>query len=366
MNRLARLIALLLMTLAVSASAHAQAAPTPLTYGVGATGRIDGRAVFQRYTFDGLRGEFVRATLTVNSGDLDPVLTLSDPNGAVLISRDEGESAGELIISLRLPRSGAFGLTVARFGFAYGTTSGAYTLRVDRLGVSAESGSGLRYGDTVANAITDDMPEVYYSFRAEQGDLVTLAMRRDGGDLDPLLRIVDANRNILVEADDWQGTPDARVERWQVPAGGQYLIVATRYGDAAGRTSGQFLLTLDRIPDSALGSGADLAIQLTRGQPSERDLSAARFEVWYTFEASAGETVTLSLQRMNGSLDPFLVLLGPDLSELASHDDIVDGQQRDSLIENFPIPADGKYYVIATRYERAAGTTIGRFRLRLD
>ncbi len=358
-----KIILALLFLLSLPTFAQGADSPTALTYGVGVTGRLDNRAPFQRYGFDGLRGEFVRVTLTITGGDLDALLTLSDPDGGLLLTRDEDIKVGQLTAQLRLPRSGTFTLTAARFGFAYGTTSGTYDLQVDRLGVSAESGSGLRYGDTVANAITDDAPEVYYSFRAKQSDLVTLIMRRDGGGLDPLLRIVDANRQILVEADDSQGSSDARIERWQVPADGQYLIIATRYGEAGGRSSGQFLLTLNKIPDSALGSSPDLAIQLITGQPAERDLSAERYEVWYAFEAGAGERVTISLARVNGSLDPFVVLLDPNLNEIATHDDIVDGKERDSLITAFNIPADGKYYVLATRYERSAGTTIGRFRL---
>lgn len=360
------LLTVLMVCFALPVLAQGAAAPTPLTYGAGVAGRLDNRTPFARYAFDGLRGEFVRVTLTVTTGDLDAMLTLSAPDGGVLLVRDEDAEAGVLTAQLRLPSNGAFGVTVARFGFAYGTTDGGYSIQVDRLGVSAESGSGLRYGDTVANAISDAVPEVYYSFRAKQGDLVTLIMRRDGGSLDPLLRVVDANRTILVEADDSNGLPDARIERWQVPADGQYLIVATRYGEAAGRTAGQFLLTLNKIPDSALGSSPDLAIQIQRGQPAERDITAERYEVWYSFEARAGEKISVSLVRVNGSLDPFVVLVGSDLTELASHDDLVDGKERDSLIENFTIPADGKYYVIATRYERAAGTTIGRFRVSLS
>lgn len=359
------LCAVVLMLVLCAAPLSAQPAPTPLTYGQRVEGDITDRAPLQPYTFDGLRGEFVRATLTRTSGDLDATLTLSDPDGAVLLRRDEDPDPDRLAVALRLPRSGAFTLTVGRFGLAYGTTRGGYQLHLERLGVSADSGSGLRFGDTVANLISDDMPEIFYSFRAQRGDLITLAMRRDGGTLDPLLRIVDANRQILVEADDWRGTPDARVERWQVPADGQYVIVATRYGGVAGRTTGQFLLTLDKIPDSALGSTPDLAIQVALGQTAERDISAQRYEVWYTFEGRAGERITVDLVRLSGSLDPFLVLLDPELREIASHDDLVDGEQRDSRLENFSLPNDGKYYLIATRYERGAGTTIGRFRLTL-
>jgi hypothetical protein len=50
---------------------------------------------------------------------------------------------------------------------------------------------------------------------------------------------------------------------------------------------------------------------------------------------------------------------------LVSNDDIEAGVNRNALIGQFRIPADGRYIVIATRYERQAGATLGRYSLSL-
>lgn len=352
-----------LWTLILVAPLRAQpdsAGTTPIDYGATVTGRLDGRTPAAVYTFDGLRGEYLRLSLIVTRGDLDATLALFGPSGDLVIQRDEGPDPRALTVQLRLTGSGAHRLIVARFGHGLGSTAGDYTLTIDRVGVSAESGSALRFGDTVANSINDSQPEVYYSFRARRGDLVSLAMRRDAGTLDPLVRIVDANRRILIEIDDTDSSADARIERWLVPEDAQYLIVATRYNG-----SGTFLLSLNRVPESALGNSPESAIRLFDARPDEREITAERAQIWYLFEARADDLITLSLNRTGGNLDPFLVLLDSNLTELAAVDDIVDGQQRDSLISGYRIPSDGLYFAIATRFERQAGTTIGRYRLSL-
>lgn len=359
-----RLIAVLVLMLCAFAPGWAQDVQA-LTFGQTVDGRLDGATPTAAYSFDGLRGEYLRIALRVTRGDLDATLALFAPDGSLVLQRDDSPDGDTLTVQFRLTASGVHRLVAARFGHGRGTTAGDFTLSIDRVGVSAESGSALRFGDTVANSITDEQHEVYYSLRARRGDLITLSMRLDSGNLDPLLQIVDANRRILVENDDFEGNPDARIERWLVPDDAQYLIVAGRYGGAAGTTTGTFLLTVDRVPESALGNTPQAAVRLFPGQPDERAVTAERSAIWYVFEARADDLITLSMNRVDGTLDPFLVLLNADLQELATHDDIVDGQQRDSLIAGYRIPADGLYYVQATRFERTAGTTIGRFRLTL-
>lgn len=359
-----RVIVLLVLMLCAFAPVRAQGAQA-LTFGQSVDGRLDGTTPTAAYSFDGLRGEYLRISLRVTRGDLDATLALFAPDGSLIVRRDDSPEGDALTIQLRLTASGTHRLVAARFGHGRGTTAGDYTLSIDRVGVSAESGSALRFGDTVANSITNDQYEVYYSLRARRGDLITLTMRLDSGNLDPLLQLVDANRRILVENDDFESTPDARIERWLVPEDGQYLIVAGRYGGAAGTTTGTFLLTVDRVPESALGNTPQAAVRLFPGQPDEHAITAERAAIWYVFEARADDLITLSMNRISGTLDPFLVLLNTDLQEMATHDDIVDGQQRDSLISGYRIPSDGLYYVQATRFERAAGTTIGGFRLTL-
>jgi hypothetical protein len=353
-----RLIFLLLL-FCILMPVMAQDEPTRLNYGQVATGRLDNRTPRTVYAFEGLRGEYVSVRLAATGGTLDPVLVILNQNGGVLAHRDDAQGSKNAIIeTLRIPASGTYQVIVGRFGYGQGTTDGGYELVVERQGVSFESGSALRYGDTVVNTINNDKPEVYYSFRAERGDVVTLTMRRDFGNLDPVLKIVNSQLTIVAQNDDAIGT-DSRIENFIVQESGTYVIVATRYLD----TTGSFLLTLQRADDSGEGVSPQVAIPLYPNQPAQGELTEDRYLLYYTFTARRDDIITLRMSRVSGTIDTFLALTNAGLQELISNDDSNNSQN--SEVAEYRIPADGVYYVIATRYEREAGTTIGRFRLEL-
>ena len=338
-----------------------------LAYGDTVSGRLDNRNPRETFIFEGLRGEYITIRLRSTSGNLDPVLAVLDDRGAILIYRDDADGGADVTVNqIPLPRSTTYTLVIGRFGYNQGSTTGEYELNIERIGVSAESGSALRFGDTVANTITETEPQIFYSFRALRGDIVTLTMRRDSGTLDPFLQVVNARRQILAANDDMPESNNARIERLIIEEDGQYLIIASRYGEAAGQTTGSFLLTLERDDGSGLGGSPEVAIRLEPGVSDRRELTVDRFQLYYVFEARRDDLVTIRMNRASGSLDPLLVMTNAGLQELIVNDDIVEGENRNALIESYRIPADGQYYVIATRFERDAGTSIGEFTIELS
>ncbi len=124
------------------------------------------------------------------------------------------------------------------------------------------------------------------------------------------------------------------------------------------------MLTLDRGSNSGLGGSALLAIPLQDGVAVDGQLTPERYAEFYQFSGQKDEVITLNMERVAGSgLDPFLVLADGQLAELKADDD--GAGQQNSQIEQFVLPADGTYYVIATRYQRDAGTSAGPYRLTL-
>jgi hypothetical protein len=73
-------------------------------------------------------------------------------------------------------------------------------------------------------------------------------MRRLDGDLDPLLTLRDATGKQLAFDDDGvgEGTKDAIIKLFRLPADGPYRIEASRFERTAGITSGIYLLTLEK------------------------------------------------------------------------------------------------------------------------
>lgn len=364
----------LVLAFAFSVQAQQQATPengAALAFGTQVVGELDSATPVTEYVFEGLRGDVVTISLDVTSGDLDPMLTLIDARGDLLAARDDAafgvDGHGIRVESLRLSTSGVYRIVVGRFGYGLGSTEGSYRLTLERVGASSCSGCALRYGDSVIGNITDSQPQVYFSFRARRGDLVAIQMQRVSGDLDPVLQLVNQRSFLVAESDDipGSGSQNAQISGFIIEEDGTYIIVASRYGHAAGRSSGSFVLTLDATDVSGLGSNALAAIEMNIGDTLTGELNNERYQQFYRFEGRRGDQITISMiRRDNSSLDPLLVLLNGALQELTSNDDSFGTQN--ATIENFTLPTDGTYYIIATRYQRENGTTNGGYTLELD
>jgi serine/threonine protein kinase len=80
----------------------------------------------------------------------------------------------------------------------------------------------------------------------------------------------------------------------------------------------------------------------------------------YSFSATAGTTISLTVESAGGGLDPALRFIHIDGRPLAQANDI-STTNRDAQILNFPIPDDGEYVIVVRRQ----WNTSGRFRLTL-
>ncbi len=337
---------------------------TSLDYGAQITGEVSRTQDRNVYFFDGLRGEVVAITVVATKGDLDPILTLIDANGRVIAQRDDGNGSRNVSIpALTIPQSLRYYVIVGRFGMNLGSTTGTFKLTIERIGVSGESGSALRYGDSVINNISNMSPQVYYSFQAKQGDIIDVTMQRNSGSLDPYLQVVNRDAKVIAESDDMSGSGslDAGVKGLVISETGTYIIVATRYGEAAGTSSGRYILTVAEADNSGLGNAFETAVTLKFNDSAEGEITRSNFQKYYAFEAKKDDLVSVQMNRISGSVDAFLAIADQNLQELVSDDDGGGGQN--AKIDSFRIPADGKYYIIATRADRQTGTTTGKFKL---
>jgi len=255
------------------------------------------------------------------------------------------------------------------FDFTY-SASGGVTLA----GLPTE----LAYGDTTTGAISDAQYEWLYTFTGEQGDAVTITLQATGGGLDPYLILRDAAGNQVAVNDDAPGSGalDAAIQNIVLPADGTYTIVATRFQGQAGASGGDFELTLRReapvtvtpMPSvTAVAGPTRPPLAIAYGVTVTGAISDAQFEVRYTFDGGRGDPVTITLRRTGGDLDPYLILLDAAGNEVATNDDAEDGTGTlDSRINNLPLPAAGTYTIIATRFQRQAGSSVGEFELTLE
>jgi hypothetical protein len=310
------------------------------------------------YTFEALAGDVV--TIELSSADFDPYLTLLNADDEELAYDDD--SAGELnslILGFVIPDDGTYTVLVESYGHisSGSATPGSYTLALsaDEPVVSPPPDDDdvmLMIGDEVAGTLTDDVPYAEYSVFAFANDVVTITLVSD--DFDAYLVLLDEAGNELAANDDGAGGLDAGIISFIIPEDGVYTVVAQSFGYQVGGESGVGAYTL------ALAEGvAPIAEAIAVGDVSEGYLEVDMSNVIYTFEASAGDVVTITL--VSDDFDAYLYLLGADGYVLVEDDD--SGGNFNSQIGPIEIPEDGTYTIQVDNFE--GGVTEGRYTLTL-
>lgn len=110
-----------------------------------------------------------------------------------------------------------------------------------------DSAIPLSYGSSVSGSITEQQRYVLYSFEAQQGDVVTIAMNATGGTLDPALYLISPDGIQVTYSDDIAPGGENRnsaIQEQTLAFSGTYYVVATHYGLQVGGTYGTFTLDL--------------------------------------------------------------------------------------------------------------------------
>ncbi len=102
---------------------------------------------------------------------------------------------------------------------------------------------------------------------------------------------------------------------------------------------------------------------LAYGDRVNGEISADVPEVRYTFAGTEGDLITARMQATVQGLDSYLVLVGPDGTELATDDD--SAGNLNSLLGPYTLPTTGSYTLIATRFQRLEGLSVGTYELAL-
>jgi len=105
---------------------------------------------------------------------------------------------------------------------------------------------------------------------------------------------------------------------------------------------------------------------ITVGQTVTGQITNAGFTFDYTIALKGGDVITVTMSRLDGDLDAYLILYNADRQELIRNDDAatqVGNTGLNAQIPNFTAPADGTYIIRATRFGQENGSSTGRYEL---
>ncbi len=152
------------------------------------------------------------------------------------------------------------------------------------------------------------------------------------------------------------GQQNVYVARFEVGAGGATTVVP---GSAFPPSS------VTVLPGS-FDLASQVATPVARDVAVVGEITNARPFIAYSFEGVANELITVDMQATGGSLDTLLQIVDPAGSVVDVNDDAVLGETTDSRISDARLLSSGRYTIIASRYGKEAGGTVGPFQLTLS
>ncbi|MBN2306284.1 MAG: PPC domain-containing protein, partial [Anaerolineae bacterium] len=289
--------------------------------------------------------------------------------GLVLVTNDDDPLAeGTLDAGIRgytVLSSGVYLIVATRFGDRAGDTEGSYALSVeqtppDELGTSLETARLMDYGMTVEGEIDQDVPVRYYRFNARRGDVITAMLSLRSGGVDLLLRLLDEHQNEVVQDDDGGDGTNARIAAYTLPASGTYYLLATHTAKPGGARVGGFSLQLS----GRAGVVGGRALEIVYGATVSGIIDNTTSSEEYVFFGQQGDVIRISMERASGDLDALVTLYDSERKQIMFDDD--GGNDQDALIQQFILPRDDMYILVASRFDRDTGTTSGAYILTLD
>ncbi len=342
-----------------------------LAYGDTANGSISNIDPTARFRFRGGSGDTVTIQMTAISGDLDSFLLLVDASGTTVATDDNSAGGTDAEIVTTLNATGDYFIIATRRGQEQGLSAGDFLLSLTsdapprtvpteapQLPSDYEGLPQVSYGQTINDDITDVAFLDLYVFFGRQGDNIQITMNALESNLDPLLILLDNNRIPLIENDDIQSgvIRDSEIE-FELPYSGYYAIVATRFDQEAGTTTGDYEVRLALTTDS--GVGLDTPIldrlpvdRLVTGATQPGTFAPLRLASIYTFSAAEGSLIDFSVTADAGTVAT-VILTDSNLNYVTSSNNgillaVTAPRSDDYLV--FVMPKDGPTANVAEGY----------------
>lgn len=197
-------------------------------------------------------GQAVELTAAQVAGS-DPFLRVFDAGSGELLAEND-DSAGSLSATVRLysPQARRVRIEVTSAMLDESSGSSRFDLILRPSDYRPRPPRSLALGETLSGTLGSDDEELF-RFRAESGQILTIAMNQtEGSGLDPIFEIFAGNDPVgepLASDDDGGGGLDARV-RFAVPRTGNYVVRAHGVSPSAGAftISAALAAAIDRTP----------------------------------------------------------------------------------------------------------------------
>jgi hypothetical protein len=284
------------------------------------------------YTFDAIAGDIVVAFMGTSSIYLDPYFRLYGPDGTLLYTAYAENGPGACAFrSDPLPDTGTYLVLAGDYGD--GIETGAYGFTIQRL-TNPGLATPLAFGETLQASIASLGEFDTYTFDAIEGDVIVVRMSTTSIYLDPSISIYDPEGTWLGY---WTKVGPGTLEFLinPVPKTGRYTFIPR---DDSVNETGPYTITVLRT------NNPGFSMRISLGETLSASLTYSGEVDVYSFDALAGDKVSIRLSTTNIYLDPFVHLLTPDGYTFWNW--YLNSGPGTIEIEPDPLPVTGTYHIL--------------------
>lgn len=305
-------------------------------------GSMDRPATIHTYRLPVERAQRFDLWATATSGDLDLLFELYDPQGNLVASRDDDLNFDPYVFNVMPPASGEYTIVLTN----YEQTTGNYEIMATRSQSSGQLSFGTRQ---LVSLPLEPAHGVFVEFIGVAGDGISISAEPINPGIDLTLAVHDVFGNELVFANRGGQGEGERLGRVQLPYDGPYQL---EFGTL--REGGEVRYdAYERTPFDFDTGGPEIVFPTTRNVTV---LESGTTHV-YWFDGQEGQRITLDATTLAGTMDLAFDLFGPPGNLLSARDD---DRGRDPVLENYPLPFTGRYYVVLKTGDDHLG---GQYRL---
>jgi hypothetical protein len=212
----------------------------------------------------------------------------------------------------------------------------------------------LEIGDSLAGTIDATNYAQRFTFEGRTGETLDITMTQQDGTLDAyLILLAPSGAEIARNDDDSANNTNARLNQIRLDEDGTYTVVATRWRQRFGDSTGDFTLEVNDSDND--GTPTTTTQRISYDVAVTDTLNDTTPSRTYSFAGEQGDIIQVMVNTQDEELDPSVALHDSGGNEIAFNEDINAIRNYDAAISDFTLPYTGYYTVVVNRYAETSG-----------
>lgn len=282
--------------------------------------------------FSGEAGDYV--VITVESDEFDTVAAIYDEDFFQIgYNDDSGGGLNSRVGPLLLPYTGNYTLEVTESYYDIDpAVDAAFIATIQPITISS-----IAFDEPTSFSISPNTPAAYYELDVSSGSSLDISIDSDGA-LDTTLEVLYSDGSQFSFDDDGGTGLDAELNNLIFTTGDTYILVVSTF---IADSSGDGTVTVIERPVKSLDAGD---ITVTLNDKSYTDLAV--------FDAEEGETITINLEKLSGSVEDLYVYATVDGMQIMYYSTM---GVPDNLPLTFMMPMSGEVVVTFEEFGFGSG-----------